>query len=217
MLLVICTLYCLPLALLLAARGTTWYVAAKLLASTAFLAAALGLAVAAGHTDRLLAALPALLFCFAGDVALAVYNRARKKAAMGAGMLLFAAGHVAFFGWMCTAQAFRPADLLWPVPFALALAGLLRLPGITAKRQMRGAILAYGFLVSLMFTKSLTVAAGQPSAAAWLFCVGAALLLVSDAIIVFLYFYKAPGPAVHIANLLTYYVGMLAVALSLWW
>ena len=44
---------------------------------------------------------------------------------------------------------------------------------------------------------------------------GAALFWVSDLLILFLYFYRTSHPAVHAANLATYYYGMFLVAISL--
>ena len=51
----------------------------------------------------------------------------------------------------------------------------------------------------------------------WCFLVlaGAALFWVSDLLILFLYFYPGKHPAVHVANLLTYYYAMFLIAASL--
>ena len=44
---------------------------------------------------------------------------------------------------------------------------------------------------------------------------GAALFWISDLLILFLYFYRTSHPAIHAANLATYYYGMFLVAVSL--
>ena len=44
---------------------------------------------------------------------------------------------------------------------------------------------------------------------------GAALFWISDLLILFLYFYHTKHPAVHVANLLTYYYAMFLIAVSL--
>ncbi|WP_081428538.1 lysoplasmalogenase family protein [Lachnoclostridium phytofermentans] len=45
--------------------------------------------------------------------------------------------------------------------------------------------------------------------------IGATLFLISDAYILFLYFYNKKYEVVHIINLATYYYGMFFIALSL--
>ena len=44
--------------------------------------------------------------------------------------------------------------------------------------------------------------------------VGAALFLISDAVLLFVYFYVRPRKALRAVNLAAYYLGMLCLALS---
>lgn len=157
---------------------------------------------------------PALVCCLAGDVLLAVYNRSRKLPVFVTGGLCFLAGHALFVWGLCRLQ---PADWL---PVAAALAGALgtvllhRYAGLRFGRLFPLAVL-YAAFVSAFVGKSAQLAAGTAQPWSFLVLAGAALFWVSDLLIMFLYFHEKPHPAVHAANLLTYYYGMFLIAVSL--
>ena len=80
---------------------------------------------------------------------------------------------------------------------------------------MRPWVVLYAAFVSALLGKGMQLAfgIGQP----WCFLVlaGAALFWVCVLLILFLYFYEKKHPAVHIANLLTYYYAMFLLGASL--
>ena len=107
----------------------------------------------------------------------------------------------------------------WPVPLAAALgaggaAALSAMPGIHTGR-MRPWVVLYAAFVSALLGKGLQLAFGIAQPWCFLVLAGAALFWVSDLLILFLYFYPGKHPAVHVANLLTYYYAMFLIAASL--
>ena len=128
--------------------------------------------------------------------------------------LQLVAGH-GLYGWgLCRLQ-----PVGWPVPVAVAagalgVLALSRLPGMRFGRLLPMAAV-YAAFVSAFLGKGFQLAAGLGQPWCFLVLAGAALFWVSDLLILFLYFYRAPHPAVHAANLATYYYGTFLVAISL--
>ncbi|MGN0975371.1 MAG: lysoplasmalogenase family protein [Gemmiger sp.] len=195
----IALLYCLPLTAALFARGRA-YLAAKALASVSFVTAGAVCAVHGGNQAAFWSLLPAFLCCLAGDLAMAAYNLWRRNVAMLAGMTLFLAGHCCFLRAFALRSPFAVTDLLIPL--------------------IQAAALVYGTAVCAMLSKAMGMAAAAPTVANLLLFAGAVLLYGSDVILLFQYFYapaKRYDLLLHRANLLTYYPGMLLMALSLLW
>ena len=80
---------------------------------------------------------------------------------------------------------------------------------------MRPWVVLYAAFVSALLGKGLQLAFGIAQPWCFLVLAGAALFWVSDLLILFLYFYPVKHPAVHVANLLTYYYAMFLIAASL--
>ena len=193
------------------------YTAAKTVASIGFLVVALlaqliGRGGMGGHFWILFGA---MLLCAAGDFLLGLANNGHgiHSRTFLRGLLCFGAAHVVFciFYAVKTPPAwhdlFLPTALLL-VTMLLSHRGLLRL------RKLRIPAFCYSFLVGLMC--SMAISAVFPArGTAQLFCaVGSILFLISDCIIVFLYFYIRQRSWMRIANLTTYYLGLLFLALS---
>ena len=214
-LLPLCAAYCLPLLLLLKSNGKPHYVWVKALASACFLAVAILCAALGGHTARLLGVLPGLFLCFCGDVVLGLRNRSHSGTHLAVGLALFLAGHIAFYIRMLLIRPLKLGELLLPALLMLVLVGIVHLPKMHMGK-MTAAVYVYGAAISLMFAKSLSLAVLLGGVGNWVYCVGAGLLLLSDVIIMFVYFYKDAPPAVHVANLTSYYTGMLLMGVSLY-
>ncbi len=158
--------------------------------------------------------LPALLCCVAGDVVLALYNHLRQPGLFLAGLGTFLVGHALFVWGLCRLQ-----PMGWPVPLAAVLgagaaAALSGMPRMQTGR-MRPWVVLYAAFVSALLGKGLQLAFGMAQPWCFLVLAGAALFWISDLLILFLYFYPSRHPAVHIANLLTYYYAMFLIAVSL--
>lgn len=210
-------LYLALAAAVVALRGKPAYPAAKGLAGLGFCAvAAAGMAGIGGSPWPW--PLPAgFVLCAAGDVAMGAYNLRRRPGALLAGAGLFAAGHLCFLAGLWRRMRPTAGALAFALLAAAALAWLLRRRALDMGR-LGGAGVAYCFAVSLMAGQAaaLALAAGQTGPA--LFGAGAALFWASDLILLPLYFSPKRGsPALHIANLVSYYGGMLLLALSCGW
>ncbi|HIX13912.1 MAG TPA: lysoplasmalogenase [Candidatus Anaerofilum faecale] len=190
------------------------YLPEKTLCSVYFVVVAAVCALLGSRREAFWHLLPALLCCVAGDVVLAVYNRLRRPGWFLAGLAFFLSGHALFVWGLCRLQ-----PLGWPVPLAavLGMAGALALsllPGMELGR-MRPWVVLYAAFVSALLGKGAQLAFGIGRPWCFLVLAGAALFWVSDLLILFLYFYEKKHPAVHIANLLTYYYAMFLLGASL--
>lgn len=188
-----------------------YYLGAKILNSAAFVAVFLISTYISGAIHSFWLMLPGVLFCFAGDVFMALYNRQRKRVHFLMGVFLFLSGHLCFARWLCSIQPVSVIDLIIPV-FAVLLAWYLVSRKDIHTGRMKPYILLYAFFVALFFVKGQHLAWSEPTAAHMMIAVGSLLFLVSDISIIFLYFQKRKGVAVHIFNLATYYGAMFLLA-----
>ena len=183
------------------------YLPEKTLCSLCFVAVA---AVCAAMGSRP----EALLCCVVGDVVLALYNHLRRPSLFLAGLGAFLAGHALLVWGLCRLQ-----PMGWPVPRAAALGAggtvvLSGMPGMQTGR-MRPWVVIYAAFVSALLGKGVQLAFGIAQPWCFLVLAGAVLFWISDLLILFLYFYHTKHPAVHVANLLTYYYAMFLIAVSL--
>ncbi len=159
--------------------------------------------------------LGALLLCAAGDVALGVANRAappRKKPFL-VGVALFTLAHFVFAIFYILLRVPAPAEFLIPLVLP-ALLFLLEKMGAVRLGRMRPIGYFYTYLVGFMFVRAASVAvfsAGLGPVAVVLL-LGAALFLLSDVFLLFLYFGTVKREWLRHANLVSYYLGMYLLA-----
>ncbi|WP_195543582.1 lysoplasmalogenase family protein [Massiliimalia timonensis] len=158
--------------------------------------------------------LPGFLFCFAGDVGLALYDRKPANGKFLIGLSLFLLGHVLFLLSLYQFTAFSWTDLIFPVLMTGAAFGLTRLKRMDVQK-MGPCILAYAFFVSMFCGKGVQTALLFSSQQGLWLGTGAVLFLLSDLILLFVFFYHPFRPSGKFWNLLTYYGGMMCLALSL--
>ena len=187
------------------------YLPEKTLCSLCFVAVAAVCAAMGSRPEAFWRLLPALLCCVVGDVVLALYNHLRRPGLFLAGLGAFLAGHALFVWGLCRLQ-----PMGWPVPLAAVLGavGAAVLSGMQTGR-MHPWVVLYAAFVSALLGKGLQLAFGIAQPWCFLVLAGAVLFWISDLLILFLYFYHAKHPAVHVANLLTYYYAMFLIAVSL--
>ena len=199
----------------LALRGRRAYPAAKAAAGAAFTVLAVLCALQSGGAAGVWIFTVGFALCAAGDVALGIYNLYGRPAWMAGGMGVFFCGHLCFVGGLRHLHAAAPAWLLLPAAAAALLLVLLR-RGVVRMGRLAPFGGVYCFAVSTLLAQSLSVLISRPDPAAALLCTGAALFWTSDFVLLFLYFgRRGRTPALHIANLVTYYGGILLLALSL--
>ena len=147
------------------------------------------------------------------------------------------------WGWPITTRAFSAAGSCWEwahagfcVLFTLAMPGGPRFTlwdaaaplaalAVTAacarhkrfklrRMHMELPALAYSLCVGLMCARGTAFGFACGGRRGALAAVGAALFLISDAVLLFVYFYVRPRKALRAVNLAAYYLGMLCLALS---
>lgn len=196
-----------------------FYVPMKMACSVSFVLAATVFAFVSEHMRYFYFLLVPLLLCVAGDFFMGKYQVKKRRQSMMLGILFFLMAHMGFV--LCFFQIDATFDW-WNIFLPLVvLAGFLfsrRLFRLHLGRFFVPAAI-YAVFLALMLSKAVQIAFLQPSLAACWVAVGAVAFFISDATIVFLYFYKFKKPEhrllIHYVNLATYYFGILAIAISI--
>lgn len=228
-------LACLALLLWVSQKRRQRYALAKGVQSGLFVAGAL-LAYYTGsqnHPTAFPLLMAALLLCAGGDIALGFANQAAKHkkpggdAAVGTsgarkipflgGAAAFLAAHVVFCLLYFSIRPFHPLSLILPV-ICVALILTFDLRGLIRTGKLRALCVVYPFLVGLMTSAALSSAlAADTSSYALLTVAGSILFLLSDLVLVFLYFGATKRGIYRYANLITYYLGVFLLAMSSHW
>ncbi len=199
-------------------RCFQYYTAAKSVTSLAFIALAFAAYWEGGkqHSAYFYGLLPCLVLCLAGDVLLGLANNKGKLFSRYflRGVIAFMLAHIGFCVVFSALSPFHWYDLVLP-------AILLVVTGFCARSQhfklhrMKLPVMAYSLFVGLMcargFSAAFAIASPQKSL---LLMIGSALFLLSDGVILLLYFYLRPRKILRFLNLATYYVGLFCIALS---
>lgn len=191
-----------------------YYLEAKILNSASFLTVFFISAYRSEAIHTFWLMLPGILFCFVGDVFMALYNRQRKRQHFLLGVGIFLSGHLCFVRWLCSKQPITIFDLIIPI-LAVCFTWYLVSRRDIHTGKMQPFVVLYAFFVALFLSKALHLAWSEPTSAHIMIAVGSILFFVSDVSIIFLYFQKRKGAAVHIFNLATYYAAMFLLAVHL--
>ena len=193
----------------------------KTLASVGFLLVGILCACATplgpGRTSYTVFMLIGLILGLVGDVSLAyqeVFPRQKERYFL-VGLGAFLMGHLFYIATF----AFLPqAGALW-----LLVAALLFLALLCAQRffkvelgNMRLPVYLYAATISLMAGLACGTAVGAQNLQGWLVCIAAWLFVFSDAVLALLYFGRPRGRWLTAANLGSYYLAQLLLALSIW-
>ena len=165
--------------------------------------------------------LTALLLCMGGDILLGLANRTKTVRAkpFAGGAFSFLLAHIFFCLLLYSRVPPSGFDLLLPlllvgVLFLLGRADLVRL------KKMWPLGYSYTFIVGLMACKAVQAATllWQTAPLAGLLIGGGGILfLVSDIILLFLYFGTTRRKWMRYANLSTYYLGIYCIAITAYW
>ena len=193
----------------------------KTLASVGFLLVGILCACATplgpGRTSYTVFMLIGLILGLVGDVSLAyqeVFPRQKERYFL-VGLGAFLMGHLFYIA----AFAFLPqSGALW-----LLVAVLLFLALLCAQRffrvdlgTMRLPVYAYAAVISIMAGLASGTAVGGQNLQGWLVCIAAWLFVFSDGVLALLYFGRPRGRWLTAANLGSYYLAQLLLALSIW-
>lgn len=162
--------------------------------------------------------LTALVLCALGDVLLGVANRhlrkVRKKPFL-LGAISFSLAHVVFCVMLYSLHPF--SWYLFIVPVLLcALLQVLEKYRYVKLKSMRLFATVYAYLVGLMSLSAFTLVTQEvlPAPGKYLLAIGSLLFLISDCILLFLYFGTRRNKYDRSLNLITYYIGIFMIATS---
>jgi uncharacterized membrane protein YhhN len=195
-------------------RLKKYYTLAKLVNSTGFIVAAIWGKSLTGNTSLYNSLLPAFVLCLCGDVLLGLSDAKKSDKLFLAGLFSFLIGHITFIVAFNAIVPLSIYDFIFPAAVVILTALLTKMDGMELK-SMKGYALVYSFFVAMLFSKAVSLVLIQGlSTRNILLCSGSLLFLISDTIILFLYFYVKKHHLVKFFNLFTYYYGMLLIALS---
>ncbi|MFQ8832568.1 MAG: lysoplasmalogenase family protein [Ruthenibacterium lactatiformans] len=160
------------------------------------------------------------MLCLAGDVLLGLAITTRAFSAAGScGSGRFHTGPRRVLRAVHAGHAGRPRftlrDAAAPLAALAVTAACARHKRFKLRRMhMELPALAYSLCVGLMCARGSAFGLACGGRRGALAAVGAALFLISDAVLLFVYFYVRPRKALRAVNLAAYYLGMLCLALS---
>lgn len=159
--------------------------------------------------------LPAFVCCFIGDIFMALTDNKWNDTVFTVGVAAFALAHLGFLIAISQLFPFDARELILPAIVAVCAVFIDRIPGLDLGK-LKTALVPYGFLVTWLFSKTLVwVLVGGGQVLSCTMMAGALLFLLSDALLLFIYFYAHPPKAFRFLNQVTYYGGMALLALSL--
>lgn len=186
----------------------------KIVCSSCFLVISFLCAIGGSGLVNYLYVFPAFFMCFAGDILLGFFNLNKRKKFFILGLLFFLTGHIFFLTFYCRIVQLHVVDVIFPI------CAVLVLPFFIHKRKMvigklKPFVFIYAFFVSFLFSKSMLLFLKLHTLQTGLLACGSFLFMISDLLILFLYFYRNRRWITHGLNLATYYYGMFLLALSL--
>lgn len=154
----------------------------------------------------------ALILCMLGDFFLGIIKN-DKKIFMIQGLVCFMMAHIIYIYLMCQDISFKLTDLIIPI------IGLLFIYFISHKLKMdlknkALPIYLYSFIVFFMGSKALYILLYSTHSGADVFAIGGILFLISDLILLFLYFKFKNNTKLQLANSILYYLAQYLMVIS---
>ena len=119
-----------------------------------------------------------------------------------------------FFPGAAADQIEVGTDILFPFLGTAVTAFLTNLERMYLGK-LRPYVYLYSFFITMVFVKAVHVQMQMPDTGTLCRTIGTGLILISDFLILFLYFYKNRPWPTHGWNLATYYYGMFFIAVGL--
>ncbi|MFA9464825.1 MAG: lysoplasmalogenase family protein [Velocimicrobium sp.] len=159
----------------------------------------------------------ALFLCFLGDYFLAKQEKVESERLFLLGLFSFLLGHCTFLFAFCYVRPWNGYTLIVPFLGVLLAIGLLRLKYMRVG-TLKLPVLIYAYFVTALFVECTQVAVhGNGSVFYVIVFLGGLLFLISDEIILFLYFYKVKYGIMKFLNLFTYYSATFLLGLSIFY
>jgi uncharacterized membrane protein YhhN len=179
--------------------------AGKLIAASAYIAAALSMGAAGTTYGQIL--LLGMAFCWTGDLLL-VSNKSRRLFLLG--LVSFLLGHVAYIGAFSARSVSLPIVLVTGLVMAVFAWAVLRWLKPHLDDRMRRPVWLYVTAISLMMAMAVGVTANDGN---WLIALGALLFLLSDLAVARDRFIT-PGFINRAWGLPVYFCGQMVLAFS---
>lgn len=161
--------------------------------------------------------IPAFVFCFLGDYFLAKKENEKKESNFILGLVAFLIGHCTFLVAFQYVQPMNVYTFILPLVGVIIVCGLMQLKYMEVGK-LKVPVVVYTYFVTALFIKCLQVTIhGDGTLFYILVFLGGLLFLVSDLIILFLYFYKKKYKILQFLNLLTYYSATFLLGLSIYY
>lgn len=157
--------------------------------------------------------IPAFILCLTGDILLSFYHRNKKNRYIISGIISFLLGHIVFSYAFLHIVNLDIYIFIIPTVILVLTYFLTNLKGMKAGK-LKPAIWFYSFFVALLFSIGLFMLIRHQNIHSIYVFIGSLLFLISDSILLFLYFYKNLK-VLHVLNLIAYYYGMFFLACSL--
>jgi len=162
--------------------------------------------------------LPGFWFAVTGDYLLGIAHTREdyKGKEFIAGAVMFMLAHAAFYLAFSTIQNMSPLDFVLPVLFSAGMIFVLRSKSFSLGKMLIPG-LVYTFFVALLLSKgAMLVLRGGGSAQNLLILAGGLLFLISDGVLLFMYFHISPKKNLGVVNLGTYYSAMALLGLCIY-
>lgn len=205
---------CLLLYILIHKTARKYYVPVKTGASIAFICMAVFCGVTGDNLDMMVRMMPAFVMCLCGDVFLGFHYLIKNKKLFLGGVATFMLGHIFFVAAFARIQRLSWIDFISPI-CAIGITIAVTYAKKMFLGKLRPYVYTYSFFVAMLFSKSMHIMIKAPTAQTVCLAIGAGLFLISDFLILFLYFYEKRPWSTHGWNLATYYYGMFFLAASL--
>lgn len=192
-----------------------WHLPCKAASSIAFIFVAIGCSAMSGSWEDLGLFLPALAFCFWGDVLLAKSEETQRDAFFLTGLGAFLIGHIVFVAAFARLHPISWYEFVFPVLVCIFSIFISRVKDCFSIGNMLPAVAAYAFFVAWLFSKGTILASFNPSTQMLMLSVGAGFFFISDVVLMFVMFYNNHRPWHRVLNLTTYYLGMFLISASL--
>lgn len=156
--------------------------------------------------------LAAVIFCFLGDVFLALQKN-NQKTHMLHGIAAFLLAHIMYIAVMQRYVSFHFIQILW------SMIGVLILKFITSQLKIelgkkKTMIYIYTFIIFLMNSLAISTFITQSNMFGYLLGIGGTLFVLSDMILLFLYFKYKNNLPLQISNSMTYYTAQYLMVIS---
>ena len=192
-----------------------YHLISKCLCSIGFLLAAILGKIQSSNDALFWRLFPAFILCFLGDYFLAKQEQGEQKKIFLLGLSSFLLGHCTFLFALSYVQPVNRYTFILPLLGVIFVKGLTMLNNMEVGQQ-KIPVLFYAYFVSALFVKWAQIAInGERSPFYVLIFLGGFLFLLSDEIILFLYFYQKKYGIMKFLNLFTYYSATFLLGISI--